>query len=316
MVELLLILDGASEPPGRETSLALAHTPTLDRLAATGTQTLLQIVPPGLPVGSETAIPALLGWRPTGPVDRGALEAAALGVEPAPGERAWRVDVLGEDGECAGEADALRAAAVLRERLAGHRVRHLRGHRLLLIGPSPLPDAAQGAGLRPWPEGVVPPRRLGADTVVIAAAGAAAGAARLLGADVVVPPGATGDTDTDLVAKADAAVGAVAAGASRVVVHVGGPDEASHRRDRPAKISILERVDRELLPPLVRAARDAGAVLRIGSDHGCDPCTGAHDPSPVPWLSWRAGNNRVDDARLSFVAHSATKDNRASETVA
>lgn len=295
MVELLLILDGASEPPGGETSLELARTPTLDRLAETGTPAQLRLVPPGLPVGSETAIPALLGWRPTGPVDRGALEAAAIGVEPAPGERAWRVDVHEEDGERAGEADALRAAVVLRERLACHRVRHLRGHRLLLTGPPPLPDAAGGPGLHPWPEGVVPPRLLGADTVVIAAAGAAAGAARLLGAKVVVPPGATGDTDTDLVAKADAAANAGAAGASRVVVHVGGPDEAAHRRDRPAKVSILERVDRELLPTLVRVARDAGAVLRVGSDHGCDPRTGAHDASSVPWLSWQAGSRRVDD---------------------
>jgi 2,3-bisphosphoglycerate-independent phosphoglycerate mutase len=303
VVELLLILDGASEPPGGETSLALARTPTLDRLAETGTPARLRLVPPGLPVGSETAIPALLGWRPTGPVDRGALEAAAIGVEPRPGERAWRLDVHDEDGERAGEADALRAAAALRKRLAGHRVRHLRGHRLLLTGPPPLPDAALVPGLHPWPEGVVPPRRLGADTVVIAAAGAAAGAARLLGAKVVVPPGATGDTDTDLIAKASAAENAVAAGASRVVVHVGGPDEAAHRRDRAAKISILERVDRELLPSLVRTTQDVGAILRVGSDHGCDPRTGAHDPSPVPWLSWPQATNLSSP----FVPHSATK---------
>jgi 2,3-bisphosphoglycerate-independent phosphoglycerate mutase len=296
VVELLLILDGASEPPGGETSLGLARTPTLDRLAETGTTTLLRLVPPGLPVGSETAIPALLGWRPTGPVDRGALEAAAIGIEPASGERAWRVDVRAENGERVGEADALRAATALGERLSRHRVRHLRGHRLLLTGPPPLPDAAAGPGLHPWPEGVVPPRMLGAETVAIAAAGAAAGAARLLGAAVVIPPSATGDTDTDLVAKADAAEGAVAAGASRVVVHVGGADEAAHRRDRAAKVSFLERVDRELLAPLVRTARDAGAILRVGPDHGCDPRTGAHDPSPAPWLSWP----RVDDLMSHF----------------
>jgi 2,3-bisphosphoglycerate-independent phosphoglycerate mutase len=309
VVELTLILDGASEPPGRETSLELARMPTLDRLAREGIVERRRLVPPGLPVGSETAIPALLGWRPSEPVDRGALEAAAIGLELGPGERAWRIDVESANGEHAGEAEALRAVAALHARLCRHRVRHLRGHRLLLTGPPPLPSAARIRGLRPWPEGVVPPRLLSPDTVMVAAQGAAAGAARLLGAEVVIPDGATGDVDTNLVAKVGAASGALDAGASRVLVHVGGADEASHRRDHGGKVAFLERVDSELLPPLVGAAEAAGALLRVGPDHGCDPRTGAHDANPVPWISWPA-------ARSSFVAHTATKDDRASEVSA
>lgn len=309
MVEALLILDGASEPPAGRTSLELARTPNLDRLAAGGELSQLRTVPPGLPVGSETAIPGLLGWVPTGAVDRGALEAAALGLELGDGERAWRVDVLGEEGERAGEGAAEQAAAELAERMPEYTVRGLRGHRLLVTGPPPLAGlgrgewdrtAAAGWGdrrflmptgpieLRVWPEGVVPPEILDERTVMIAAAGAASGVARLLGAAVVVPTGATGGTDTDLGAKAEAAERAIDEGAERVVVHVGAPDEASHLRDRSAKIAALERIDAELVRRLVDAVVGVGGTLRVCPDHGCDPHTGGHCADPVPCLDWSA----------------------------
>jgi 2,3-bisphosphoglycerate-independent phosphoglycerate mutase len=291
VVEVLLILDGASEPLEGKTSLELARAPVLDRLAAGGELSSLGTVPPGLPVGSETAIPSLLGWTPPAAVDRGALEAAALGVELGAGERAWRVDVLGDGGERASDAAAERVAADLAVRLPRYTVRRLRGHRLLVTGPPPLAGLGRGEGsggveLRAWPEGAVPPRILDERTVMVAAAGAAAGAARLLGAAVVVPSGATGGIDTDLGAKAAAAERAIAEGAERVVVHVGAPDEASHVGDRGAKIASLERIDAELTPRLVAAVAAAGGRLRICPDHGCDPRTGEHCADPVPCLDW------------------------------
>jgi len=272
VVELTLILDGASEARGPRTSLERARTPNLDRLASAGTLMRLRTVPPGLPAGSETAIPALLGWRAPAPVDRGALEAAAIGLELERGWRAWRIDVIGADGRRPG-AGAVGGAAEA------------------LSGPPPLPAAARGTGLRPWPEGAVPPRLLDSTTAMVAAPSAAAGAARLLGARVLEPAGATGGTDTDLLAKAEAAREAAAAGARRVFVHVGGPDEAAHEHDRAAKLAILERVDRELVPPLAELARSSGATLRVCPDHGCDPRSGEHDAAPVPCLLWRAGES-------------------------
>jgi 2,3-bisphosphoglycerate-independent phosphoglycerate mutase len=280
----MLILDGASEPLEGETSLELARTPNLDRLAAAGELSRLRTVPRGLPVGSETAIPALLGWPPPAAVDRGALEAAALGLEPGEGERAWRVDVLDEGGQWADDAAAEWAAAELAARLPDHSVRRLRGQRLLVTGRPPLSDL--GRGLRAWPQGVVPPRLVNEGTVMVAAAGAAAGAARLLGASVVVPAGATGGTDTDLGTKAAAAEQALADGAEQVFVHVGAPDEAGHAGDRAAKVEALERIDAELTPRLADAVAAAGGRLRVCPDHGCDPRTGLHCADPVPCLDW------------------------------
>jgi 2,3-bisphosphoglycerate-independent phosphoglycerate mutase len=306
---VLLILDGASEPLARSsTSLEQARTPCLDGLVLRGELLRIQTVPCGLPAGSETAIPGLLGAVPTGVVDRGAVEAAARGLGAREGERAWRLDVW-----VAGErADALRAAD-LATKLAGRlnessgrpgsvaspsrfAVRALSGHRLLLVGPPPLPAwLAAGAAfdeavVTAWPEGIIPRRVLDRNTVVVAARGAAAGVAALMGARVLVPPRATGRPGSDLAAKSATACAEIVAGAPRVVVHIGGADEAAHDLDAVGKVRVLEQVDREVLAPLWRAVRAAGGFLTVCPDHGCDPTTGLHDAGPVPCLrvdSWR-----------------------------
>lgn len=310
MVAALLILDGASEPlRDGPTSLEAARTPALDALARSGSLSRLRTVASGLPVGSETAIPALLGWTPPAPVDRGALEAAAHDVRVGRGERAWRVDALGAHGARAAAAGTA-AAARLRTLAPHHRVHRLAGHRLLLVGSAPVPaelcplgvdiPTRMDTALRAWPEGIVPPRVLDAGTVVIGARGAATGLARLMGARTVVPPGATGDVDTSLGAKAHAALDAIAEGAARVVVHVGAPDEAAHARDAAAKVAAIERADRELIGPLAAAVRAAGGTLRVCPDHGCDPRTGLHHGAPVPCVDWPgAGGGRLTERAVA-----------------
>jgi 2,3-bisphosphoglycerate-independent phosphoglycerate mutase len=307
VVAVLVILDGASEPVGDgPTSLEAARTPALDALAAAGSLSRLRTVAPGLPAGSETAIPALLGWRPPAPVDRGAVEAAAHEAALAAGERAWRVDVLDYEGGRAGAVATERAAADLRAALAPHHTVHrLAGHRLLVVGSDDRRSLGPGDEenvahrLRWWPAGVVPPRVLDPGTVVVGARGAATGVARLMGARVVVPAGATGDVGTDLSAKAAAALAAIEAGAARVVVHVGAPDEAAHALDLAGKVSAIERADGELIPPLAKAVRTAGGTLRVCPDHDCDPATGLHDDAPVPCLDWPAAGGGRPGARLT-----------------
>lgn len=294
MVAVLVILDGASEPLGAApTSLERARTPVLDQLVLEGTLSRVQTVAPGLPAGSEAAIPGLLGWTPAAPVDRAALEAAARGLDVPASEEVWRVDVP------RAAAPAMRSAIeALRADLPDHTVHALGGHRLLVCGAPPLPAATQRPGLRVWPRGVLPPAVLGPDTVVVAALGAAAGAGRMMGATVIVPAGATGGRDTDLAGKAAAAVNALGC-ATRVVVHVGAPDEAAHDRDAPGKVAVIERIDRELLAPLAIAVRAVGATLTVCPDHGCDPATGEHDAAAVPHLRWpairRGGSGRLTE---------------------
>ncbi len=336
-VDVLVILDGASEPVGSApTSLERARTPTLDGLVAEGSMIRLRTVAPGLPAGSESAIPALLGWVPHGPVDRGAIEAAAHGIEVHEGERAWRVDRR-DRGHAGTTARALAERLEGRHSTAGHRVHHLAGHRMLLVAPAPartlgaellgveLRSGVLRAGLNAgalgaetpragaprddllvWPAGAMPPRTLDERTVVIGARGAAIGIARLMGARTVVPPGATGRPGTDLAAKAAAALDAIDAGAARVVVHVAAPDEAAHERDADAKVAAIEAADEQLLKPLAEALRarrarlGAGAAtLQVCPDHGCDPATGRHDDAPVPCLRWPLAAADAHGSRLT-----------------
>ncbi|WP_372789233.1 hypothetical protein [Paraconexibacter sp.] len=276
MSALEVVLDGATEPPAADgsTSLRRAHTPELDALATSGRITLRRTTPDGLPVGTETALPVLLGWTPPAPVDRAALEAAAHGIDVPVGTRAVRIDgATGED-----------LAALAATGFAVHALDAARGH--LAIGPGRLPALSTSA--RVWSAGLVPPTGvLDATTVVIAARGAASGAATLLGARVVVPDGATGDTDTDLRAKTAAALAALEDGATRIVVHVGAPDAAAHRGDEEAKVCAIEAADRYVIGPLRAAvAGRTDTSLAVGADHGCDPATGRHDGDPVPWVLW------------------------------
>lgn len=274
MVDVLVILDGATDPGAA--SLARANMPAYDRIAAAGTVEQVRWTPPGMEPGSESAIPVILGWTPTAPIDRAALEAVARGI---PGDDWWRVDVFAEDGRRGSGADVECAIHRIASRQAPggpRRTRRIGGHRLLVQGPLPLLPA----NVRAWPRGIIPPRVLSDDTCVVAAPGGAAGLAQLLGARVVTPAGATGRSDTDLAAKLAAAR---AADAARVVIHVGAPDEAAHDRDPDGKVAVLERIDRELLAPLAETADS----LTITADHGCDPLTGEHDSDPVPLIRWQ-----------------------------
>jgi hypothetical protein len=289
-LDVLVILDGASEPLGAApTSLERAVTPALDALCREGTLSRVRTVAPWLAAGSESAIPALLGWVPPAAVDRGGIEAAARGIEVPAGCRAWRIDV--REAMSGARADAASVREAVAEAAAPlHAVHELGGHRLLVVGPAPLPPLPTlvGLGLHVWPEGVVPPRVLDAATVVVAAQGAAAGIARLMDARVVTPCGATGRPGSDLRAKTRAALAAVEAGAERIVVHVGGPDEAAHELDAVAKVRAIEAADRAVIAPLAAAVGAAGGTLRICPDHGCDPTTGRHDAAPVPCVTWLA----------------------------
>lgn len=289
-VTVLVIPDGASEPYGPgHTSLERTAAPTLNSMCAAGAVGRVATTPPGLPAGSETGIPLLLGYAPRAPVGRGWVEAAASGIEVPTGARPWRVDALTSDGRRADAADTCRRAATI----GAH---HLRGHRMLVVAAeAPLvPDDCHL-----WDGGESLPTLLDHRTVVVCGPGAAAGCARLLGAEVVSPPGATGGVVTALDEKAEAALVALSRGARLVVVHVAAPDEASHARDPCAKIEALAALDRHLLAPLMDALAACGGRLCVCPDHGADPRTGHHDGAPVPAVLWGAGVPRSGPARMT-----------------
>jgi 2,3-bisphosphoglycerate-independent phosphoglycerate mutase len=294
------------------TALQSARTPVLDRLAAEGKVVRVATTPRGLPAGSETGISSLLGAPPRQRVGRGWVDAAAYGVEVPEGMVPWRADLVYRSGKRASIRQARDVCVHL-----GHGAHAVSGHRLLLLARERPPDQRLlGLHVRVWPPGAPPEGSVSVETVVVCARGAAAGCARLLGTRVVTPEGATGDIDSDLFAKAQAALAAIASGAARVVVHVGGPDEAAHRREPEAVVGALERVDGELLAPLRDAVGTLGGRLAVCPDHGTDPGSGRHDPAPVPAVVWGENVRGEGPSTVSERAASGTAVIEAQELLA
>ncbi len=136
-----------------------------------------------------------------------------------------------------------------------------------------------------WGEGTAPsmPRfrdLYGLSGAVVGAVDLVRGIGRYAGFDVLDVPGATGDLDTDYAAKARAAVAALD-DHDLVWVHVEAPDEAGHMGSVVEKVRAIERVDAEVLAPLL-AAPQRPAVLVL-PDHYTPVRTRTHDGTPVPF---------------------------------
>jgi 2,3-bisphosphoglycerate-independent phosphoglycerate mutase len=99
MKYLVLVPDGCADEPlaelGGRTPLEAARMPRLARLAAGAEVGRAEVIPPGLPPGSDVGNLAILGYDPaeyhTG---RAPIEAAAMGVDLAPGEVAFRCNLV------------------------------------------------------------------------------------------------------------------------------------------------------------------------------------------------------------------------------
>jgi 2,3-bisphosphoglycerate-independent phosphoglycerate mutase len=99
MKYVILVGDGMGDYPmaelGGKTPLEAAKTPFMDKLARQGELGLARTIPPGKEPGSDIANLAIMGYDPeryhTG---RAPLEAAALGVDLAPAEVAFRCNLV------------------------------------------------------------------------------------------------------------------------------------------------------------------------------------------------------------------------------
>ena len=109
MKYILIIGDGMADNPveslGGKTPLQVSDIPTIRRFAAKGTVGHTINCPKPLPAGSETAILSIFGCDPrewfTG---RSPMEAAASGIQLAPGDVAYRCNIITlEDADCAYE---------------------------------------------------------------------------------------------------------------------------------------------------------------------------------------------------------------------
>lgn len=135
--------------------------------------------------------------------------------------------------------------------------------------------------------------RFGIEAACVAGGALYKGIARYLAMDVVIVPGATGDRNTNLKAKAQAA--AKALGDYDVVfMHVKACDSAGHDGDAEGKRKMIERIDAEAVPILEKS----GAYLVITGDHSTPCCRKGHSGHEVPILVY--GKDERTDSVVKF----------------
>ncbi|WP_165227204.1 cofactor-independent phosphoglycerate mutase [Aquisphaera insulae] len=169
-----------------------------------------------------------------------------------------------------------------------------------ILADHPVNRARVAAGKKPanaiwlWGQGNapnVPPFEEvhGLRGAIISAVDLVRGVGVLAGWDRIDVPTATGYLDTDYAAKGRAAIEALETH-DIVCVHVEAPDEASHEGRADAKVEAIERIDHDIVNPVLEALRKYPEWrMVISPDHSTLLKTKAHDRAPVAWAM--AGTN-------------------------
>ena len=104
--------------------------------------------------------------------------------------------------------------------------------------------------------------------------------------------GATGNVHTNYKGKADAAIAAFKEGYELVYVHVEAPDECGHRAELENKILSVEKIDAEILSPVLAYLRECGEDFKIMilPDHPTPIRIRTHSIDPVPFMIYSSCN--------------------------
>lgn len=162
-----------------------------------------------------------------------------------------------------------------------------------LLADHPINVARRQAGQRPatqiwlWGQGQTPQLtrfqdRFGLTGAMLSGVDLVRGVGGLLGWDILDVPGMTDYLDNDYAAQGQAAVAALDRH-DIVCVHVEASDEASHEGRADAKVEALEKIDRDIIGPLLKALPRYGAWrLLVTPDHPTPLRTRAHARGNVP----------------------------------
>ncbi len=102
--------------------------------------------------------------------------------------------------------------------------------------------------------------------------------------------GATGTLDTNYAGKAAAALDALRRGRDFVYIHLEGPDECGHHADAPGKVTAIQRIDEQILGPVLDYLRASGEdyTVMVLPDHPTPVSTMTHARDPVPFVLYRS----------------------------
>jgi 2,3-bisphosphoglycerate-independent phosphoglycerate mutase len=180
-----------------------------------------------------------------------------------------------------GSPDSRKTALILNEftrktseLLSGHRINREREGNGMLPANIVL---SRGAGIKRELECFE--GRYGLRGACISATTLIRGVCRSIGLDVLDVEGATGHVDSNISGKTTAAIKALDE-YDLVFLHVKGADEASHDGNFGSKVEMIERIDREVVGPILKNVRDTTIVLT--ADHSTPTGIKQHSADPVP----------------------------------
>ena len=150
-----------------------------------------------------------------------------------------------------------------------------------------------------WGQGVrpdLPPfeQKFGVRGGIISAVDLVNGIGRLAGLEVIDVPGITGYYDTNYLGKAQYAIESLKKN-DFVYVHIEAPDEAGHNGDLDAKISCIERIDREIIGTILNYFGQYEDVrILVLPDHPTPVELRRHTSDPVCFVMY--GKDVIPDA--------------------
>ncbi|MBE6633319.1 MAG: cofactor-independent phosphoglycerate mutase [Ruminococcaceae bacterium] len=197
-----------------------------------------------------------------------------------------------------------------------------------ILNHHPVNEARRARGLKPansawfWSPGKKPSlpnfrEAWGLNAAVISAVDLIKGIGLCAGMRSIDVEGATGNVHTNYQGKADAAINAFREGYDYVYVHVEAPDECGHRAEIENKVFSIEKIDREILAPVLSYLenQDDDFCVMILPDHPTPVRLRTHTIQPVPFMIYRSnviynGADRFTEAEAesknNYVPHGYT----------
>ncbi len=113
----------------------------------------------------------------------------------------------------------------------------------------------------------------------------------LAGLKPVPVEGATGNLHTNYLGKAKAALQELESGRDFVYIHVEAPDECGHQGLAEEKVRSIEKIDAELLSPLLDGLGKWDYSILLLPDHPTPLSIKTHSREPVPFVIYRKSKN-------------------------
>jgi len=138
---------------------------------------------------------------------------------------------------------------------------------------------ARGAGIKP--ELTSFENKYGIKGACISATSLIIGVCRASGMDIIEVEGATGHVDSDITKKAEATINALKH-YDFVFLHIKGTDEASHDGNFDLKKKMIERIDKEVIGPILDKVDLEDTTIVLTADHSTPVGIRQHSADPVP----------------------------------